>query len=55
MSSHSTTDLQNARKTVSFDPNALNKLLNAGSRDGEMRKRVVEVLESERVFDKGKR
>lgn len=55
MPSRSTIDLQNARKSVSFDPRVLNKLLNEGSRDGEMRKRVVEVLESERVFDKGKR
>lgn len=55
MPSQSTIDLQNARKTISFDPQALNKLLNAGSRDGEMRKRIVQVLEADEVFDKGKR
>lgn len=48
-------DLAAARKKATFDPAALTRLLNEGSRDGEMRVRIAKVLESESAFDKSKR
>lgn len=53
--SRSTQDLAAARATASFAPAKLNKLLNEGSRDTEMRQRINEVMRTDPAFDKSKR
>ncbi|GAA5876874.1 hypothetical protein JCM1840_002687 [Sporobolomyces johnsonii] len=50
-----TLDIQAARKTASFDPSVVNKVLNAGSRDAEMRQRIARIVAEERAFDKRER
>jgi acyl-CoA oxidase len=55
MASQSTKDLQAARRTVSFNPDALNRLLNEGSRGSEMRARVARIISEDGAFDKSKK
>ncbi len=47
-----TLDVQDARQQASFDPNTLNQLLSAGSRDQTLRRRVADVLARDPRFDK---
>ncbi|GAA5967039.1 hypothetical protein JCM21900_003631 [Sporobolomyces salmonicolor] len=47
-----TFDIQTARKAASFDPNVVNKVLNAGSRDAEVRQRIARIVAKEKDFDK---
>ncbi|CEQ41721.1 SPOSA6832_03472, partial [Sporobolomyces salmonicolor] len=47
-----TSDIQTARKAASFDPNVVNKVLNAGSRDAEVRQRIARIVAEEEGFDK---
>ncbi|GAA5870580.1 hypothetical protein JCM3774_003713 [Rhodotorula dairenensis] len=47
-----TLDIQAARQHASFDPDALNEVLSAGSRDQTLRRRVADVLATDPRFDK---
>ncbi|GAA5989874.1 hypothetical protein JCM10908_002357 [Rhodotorula pacifica] len=50
--SQTTQDIQAARRQASFGPDALNRVLSAGSRDQTLRRRVVDVLSKDARFDK---
>lgn len=51
-SSQTALDIRDARQRASFDPEALNAVLSAGSRDQKLRRRIVEVLSHDKRFDK---
>lgn len=53
--SRSTVDLTAARARLSFSPDLVNKLLNEGSRDIDMRQAVTKVISSDPLFAKSKR
>lgn len=52
MAPQSTLDIQAARQRASFDPDALHRVLLAGSKDPDMRKRVAKLISSDPAFDK---
>ncbi|BGP34663.1 hypothetical protein JCM10296v2_006485 [Rhodotorula toruloides] len=52
MAPHSTLDIQAARQRASFDPDVLHRVLLAGSKDPDMRKRVAQLISSNPAFDK---
>ncbi|SCV72991.1 BQ2448_6916 [Microbotryum intermedium] len=53
--SQTTQDLTEARSRMTFDPTILNKVLNEGSRDSEMRARVAKIVSEDGAFDKSKK
>ena len=48
-------DMAAARAATSFDPDRIYRMLNEGSRDADMRRKVADALSREPVFSKAKR